>query len=122
MLCVAIEGTIFSIDIRDIDSELDGWAKFDPVVFSAMDEDVKLISEGKRKERRFLRAAVITAVIVAAFFIGFSIGYEVWSNRGDDGRNDGKTDDFRKRHEEIMNHHRDFQNAISQEQLEKNLK
>ena len=87
-----------------------------------MDEDVKLISEGKRKERRFLRAAVITAVIVAAFFIGFSIGYEVWSNRGDDGKNDSKTDDFRKRHEEIMNHHRDFQNGISQEQLEKNLK
>lgn len=85
-------------------------------------ENVKLISEGKRKERKFLRAAVITALIVAAFFIGFAIGYQVWSDRGDDGKNDGKTDDFRKRHEEIMNHHKNFQNDISQERLEKNLK
>ena len=91
-----------------------------------MDDNVELTYKKKKKQRRVRCIAVIIAIIVA-FFIGFLIGYVAIKAKQSKDREGGREEhdkkaDFQKRHEEIMNHHKDFQTSVSEEQLEDTLK
>lgn len=88
-----------------------------------MDEHVELISDGRRKKRgKVLCSLAITGILVAVT-LGLLVGYAVWRREKHVGGPAGdEKADYRKRHEEMLNHHKDFQKAISQERLENTLK
>ena len=90
-----------------------------------MDDNVELTYKKKKKQRRVRCIAVIIAIIVV-FFIGFLIGYFAFKAKSsdDEGHREeqDKKADVQKRHEEIMNHQKNFQTTVSEEQLEDTLK
>ena len=79
----------------------------------------------KKKQRRVRCIGVIVAIIVA-FLIGFLIGYFAIKSKSDDHEEDDKKHDkkldFQKQREETMNHHKNFQTTVSEEELKKVLK
>ena len=90
-----------------------------------MDEHEELTFKKKKKQRRVRCIAAIVAIIVA-FFIGFLIGYVAIESKSKDHKDErGEHDnrgDFKKRREEVMDHHKKFQTTVSEEQLRKSLK
>ena len=81
----------------------------------------------KSSQREWIIAAVL---VVAAFAVGISIGHFAIRNRSsnDDQPTSPPTeladtkDSFRRHSQELMNHHKNFQTILSEEQLENTLK
>lgn len=90
-----------------------------------MDDNVELTYKKKKKQRRIRCIGAIIFVILV-FVIGFLIGY--FAKKSASKEHDKKSGErnmkaeLQKRHEEMMNFHKQFKSTVNEEQLENNLK
>ena len=89
-----------------------------------MDDDVKLTYK-KRKSQRRVRCIGAIVFVILVFVIGFLIGYfakKSGSKEHDkEPRERDVKKDSQKRHQEMINFHKQFQSTVNEEQLKKSL-
>ena len=89
-----------------------------------MDDDVQLTYK-KRKTQRRVRCIGAIVFVILVFVIGFLIGYfakKSGSKEHDkEPRERDMKEELQKRHEEMMNFHKQFRSTVNEEQLKKSL-